>query len=52
MSDDFHVWATGGLETLLFTLLTSAALLWLRLRPASLDVHDLPGLPSALSLKS
>jgi hypothetical protein len=48
VSDDFHVWATGGLETLLFTLLATLALLWLRLRPDSLRAALGAGLLLAL----
>jgi hypothetical protein len=35
VSDDFHVWATGGLETLLFTALAVQALLLTRLSPGT-----------------
>jgi hypothetical protein len=35
VSNDFHVWATGGLETMLFALLATEPLLLLRMRPAS-----------------
>ena len=48
VSDDFHVWATGGLETLLFTLLATQALLWLRLRPDSLRAASGAGVLLAL----
>jgi len=35
ISNDFHVWATGGLETMLFTLLAVQALLLTRLESGS-----------------
>ncbi len=48
VSDDFHVWATGGLETLLFTCLATLPLLWLRLRPDSLRTALAAGTALAL----
>jgi hypothetical protein len=47
-SDDFHVWATGGLETLLFACLTSAALLLVRLRAGSVGAAAAAGALLAL----
>ena len=48
VSDDFHVWATGGLETLLFAFLATEALILLRLRPDSLRAALAAGVLLAL----
>jgi hypothetical protein len=48
VSNDFHVWATGGLETLLFALLACEALLLLRRDPRSPRTALLAGVLLAL----